>query len=84
MPEGAVGGPRRRFITEHSVDAQQTLWASVAWNGDDWTVTVNNDVLPDCCSTIEEAFSAAEKEMARRFPNHTCLVCKEWQHAAEA
>ena len=81
MPERFTGDPLRRFITEHAVDTNQTLRASVAWNGDNWTVTVNDDVLPDCCDTIEEAFTAAEQEMARRFPNHTCVVCKEWQHA---
>jgi hypothetical protein len=83
MPQRSSDGPRRRFITEHAVDTNQTLTASVTWNGESWTVIVNNDVLPDCCSTIEEAFSAAEKEMARRFPSHTCVVCREWQHAAD-
>ncbi len=68
---------------EHAVDSKQTLKALVVWNGETWTVTINDDLLPDCCSTIEEAFSVAEKEMARRLPNHTCLGCREWQHNAE-
>ena len=83
MPEGSLDSPRRRFVTEHAVDAQLTLRASVAWNGETWTVTIDDALLPDCCSTIEEAFSVAEKEIARRFPHHACLGCKEWQHPAE-
>ena len=82
MPEGAAV-PSRRFIAEHALDTVQTLKASVVWNGESWIVTVNDDLLPDCCSTIEEAFSVAEKEIARRFPAHTCMGCKEWQHMAE-
>ena len=82
MPEGPES-LRRRFVTEHALDSVQTLKASVAWNGQSWIVTINDESLPDCCSTIEEAFSVAEKEIARRFPTHTCTGCKEWQHMAE-
>ena len=78
-----MSDPRRRFVTVHAVDTGQALTAVVVWNGQDWTVTINDDLLPDCCATIEEAFSVAEKEIARRFPNHTCLGCEPWQHTAE-
>ena len=68
---------------EHAVDTTQKLAASVAWNGESWIVTINNDLLPDCCTTIEEAFSVAEKEILRRFPNHTCVGCQEWRPATD-
>ena len=83
MAEGAAGDPRRRFVTEHAVDTERRLRASVVWSGEHWTVTINDEVLPDCCATIEEAFTVAEREVARQFPNHTCLGCKEWQRTEE-
>ena len=75
---------RRTYAILHTLDTQQPLNALVAWNGKDWTVPVNDDVLPDCCDTIEQAFTAAEMEIARRAPNHTCLACRPWQPHGEA
>jgi hypothetical protein len=49
-------GDRRRYFTQHQLDAQQAVSASVKWNGQDWTVTVGDDDVPDCCSTIEGGF----------------------------
>ena len=76
--------PLRRFVAEHAIDSGQTLKALVVWNGDGWIVTINDDLLPDCCSTIEEAFSVAERELARRLPDHICVGCKGWQNTAGA
>jgi hypothetical protein len=75
---------RRTYAALHTLDAQQALNAVVTWNGKDWTVRINDDVLPDCCDTIEEAFTAAELEIARRAPDHTCLECRQWQPSGAA
>ena len=69
---------RRRYMTRHSLDAQQFINALVSWNGKNWTVTLNDEVLPDCCDTIEEAFTVAEAEITRRAPDHTCGECRQW------
>ena len=75
---------RRSYAALHTLDTQQALNALVTWNGTNWTVTINDEVLPDCCDTIEEAFTAAELEIARRAPNHACLGCRPWQPCADA
>ena len=80
----AMDFDRRRYVALHTVDTTQAINALVAWNGKDWTVTVNDEVLPDCCETIEAAFTAAELEIMRRAPNHTCQECKPWQPWADA
>jgi hypothetical protein len=74
----------RRYLTVHSLDGSQRVTAGVSWNGESWIVKVNEDVLPDCCSTIEDAFTAAEREIASRFPGHSCVSCQPWEPHAEA
>ena len=75
---------RRSYVALHTLDTMQAINALVVWNGKQWTVTINDDVLPDCCDTIEAAFTAAELEIMRRAPNHTCQSCQPWQPSAEA
>jgi hypothetical protein len=74
---------RRTYAALHTLDTQQAIHALVTWNGKDWTVTIDDVVLPDCCETIEQAFTAAELEIARRAPAHTCLSCQQWQPRTE-
>jgi hypothetical protein len=76
----------RKYSTFHHLDVRPKLVATVDWNGQHWTVTVDDEVLPDCCATIEEAFSVAEQEIARRFPDHSCHQrdCRAWQTVADA
>jgi hypothetical protein len=78
-------GDTRRYVSFHNLTAQQILAASVAWNGDNWKVTIDDHVMPDCCDTIEEAYTVAEREIARRFPSHSCQHsgCKLWQYPAD-
>jgi len=74
----------RRYLTVHSVDGSQRITADVSWNGESWIVKVNDDILPDCCSTIEDAFTVAEREIAHRFPDHSCFSCRLWEPQADA
>ena len=74
---------RRTYVAVHTLDEVQALNATVAWNGKGWIVKVNDDVVPDCCDTIEEAFTIAEAEIMRRAPDHTCTVCRLWQPSAD-
>ena len=69
---------RRRYLMRHALEGQQVLSAVVLWNGKNWTVKVNGDVLPDCCDTLEDAFTVAEAEVTRRAPGHTCAECRQW------
>ena len=77
--------PPRSYIALHSLDAAAELAAKVIWNGTKWNVSLNDELLPDCCDTIVEAYAAAEAEIRRRFPLHDCaLGCRAWQHFGEA
>jgi len=70
---------RRRYMTRHALDTEKFIHALVTWNGKSWTVKLNDEVLPDCCDTIEDAFTVAEAEIVRRAPDHTCGECRQWQ-----
>ena len=74
---------RRSYMARHTLDELRALNAIVAWNGKGWIVKVDDDVVPDCCDTIEDAFTVAEAEIMRRAPNHTCTGCQPWQPSAE-
>ena len=69
---------RRRYAALHALGAEQVLNALVSWDGKSWTVWVNDEVLPDCCDTLEDAFTIAEAEIARRAPDHFCSECRQW------
>ena len=84
MKDAFSGDKRRRYVFEHAIDPARRITALVAWSGDGWTVKINDDLVPDCCETIEEAFSVAEKEIVRRFPEHACQDCRPWQPEGEA
>ena len=62
----------------HHLDAQQKLVATVEWIDTHWKVAIGGEVVPDCCDTIEEAYSVAEREILRKFPKHTCDSCRPW------
>lgn len=69
----------RRYTLAHTIDGRPVLVATVAWNGNDWNVTVDGQTLPDCCATIEDAFTVAEREIVRLFPDHACQTCRQWE-----
>jgi len=80
-----MSAQHRKYIARHTLDTAAELAATVFWNGTTWNVSLNDELLPDCCDTIEEAYAAAEAEIRRRFPLHDCaLGCREWQHLGEA
>ena len=80
-----MSAQHRKYIARHTLDTAAELAATVFWNGTTWNVSLNDELLPDCCDTIEEAYAAAEAEIRRRFPLHDCaLGCREWQQFGEA
>ena len=80
-----MSAQHRKYIARHTLDTAAELAATVFWNGTTWNVSLNDELLPDCCDTIEEAYAAAEAEIRRRFPLHDCaLGCREWQQFSEA
>src|SRR5688572_29252542 len=76
---GAGNDERRRYVARHALDTERFINALVSWNGKSWIVKVNDEVLPDCCDTLEEAFTVAEAEITRRAPDHACAECRHWQ-----
>ena len=74
----------RRYAFFHAIDGRPALVATVIWSGHDWNVTVDGRVLPDCCATIEDAFSVAEREIAQLFPDHACQQCRPWEAVTES
>jgi len=75
----------RRYAAHHTLDTTAALRATVIWNGKTWNVHLDDEQIPDCCDTIEEAYAAAEAEIRRRFPGHTCSLpgCRPWERIAE-
>ena len=74
---------QRRYAAFHDIETPQVLAATVVWDGQEWKVSIDGAILPDCCATIEEAFTAAEREIARQFPGHTCQSCRAWHPFAD-
>lgn len=78
----------RRYAAVHTIDIGTVagLRALVTWNGKNWNVSLNDEPIPDCCDTIEEAYTAAEAEIRRRFPEHDCGIrgCRTWHQLSEA
>ena len=74
---------KRNYAAFHNLDAAKILAATVVWNGTDWKVTIDGDIMDDCCDTIEQAYTVAEAEILRRFPAHKCETCRLWHPADE-
>lgn len=76
----------RKYVSFHNLAAQQLLSATVVWNGEAWKVALDDEIVPDCCDTIEQAYTVVEREIERRFPGHSCQHsgCKPWQHFSDA
>ena len=70
----------RRYRAIHALAATTAITAIVQWTGTTWNVHVNDEPIPDCCDTIEEAYTVAEREILRRFPDHDCGRdgCRSW------
>ena len=69
---------RRSYMALHRLDTQ-SVHVKVTWSGKGWIVMVNDETMPDCCDTIEEAFTVAETEISRLAPGHTCADCQPWE-----
>jgi hypothetical protein len=75
---------KRQYVTYHHIDPQRVSTATVNWTGQYWQVVIDDQVVPDCCETLEEAYTVAEREMTRLFPDHTChTTCRPWQSFAD-
>lgn len=75
---------KRNYAAFHYLEPEKLLAAIVAWNGNEWKVTIDGRIMPDCCGTIEEAYSVAEAEISRLLPEHKCGdTCRLW-HAPDA